>query len=111
MAKAKEPINPFYLLLVAVGVVFLITAFAYGTMAWRATQPVRQTAGAMGVQADQKHPLMAFLDRHGIEALSWELAVLGGATVAAIGLDQRRQRLAEGARGCGPQPEDPPKIR
>ena len=93
MAKTKEPVNPFYVLLAFVGVVFLITAFAYGTMAWRATQPVRQQAREQAM-AQAEHPLTKFLDRHGIELLTWELVALGITTAAAMGLDQRRSRLA-----------------
>ena len=93
MAKAKEPFNPFYVLVAIVGVTFLITAFAYGTMAWRATQPVRQAAREHPAGREQ-HPLLVFLDRHGIELMTWELIALGGATAAAMGLDQRRSRLA-----------------
>ena len=39
MAKAREPVNPFYVLLVLLGIVFLVTACAYGVMAYRALSP------------------------------------------------------------------------
>ena len=39
MAKAKAPVNPFYVLVVVFGVVFVITSCAYGTMAYRAIAP------------------------------------------------------------------------
>jgi hypothetical protein len=97
VAKAKEPINPFYFLLVVVGVVFLITSFAYGMMAWRATQP-RRPSIQQARGSDQQHPLLVFLDRHGIALLAGELAVLTVATAAAMGLDQRRSRIAQNGK-------------
>ena len=82
MAKAKAAINPFYVLLVLVGIVFFVTAFAYGVMAFRADRLGR------AAQLDQSPTgLMAYLDQHGGQLLTWELLALGVATVAAIGSD------------------------
>lgn len=103
MAKTKEPVNPFYVLLVLLGVVFVVTTCAYGTMAWRATQPVasyeaRPTSnGAAEATAapSDNHPLMVLLDKHGIELLGGELLLLALATFGAMGLDSLRTRQAE----------------
>jgi len=84
VAKEKEPINPFYILLVVLGIVFFITACAYGTMAYRAISPDKAEQSS--------HELMAFLDRHGMQLMGLELALLAGATFGAMWLDQFRAR-------------------
>lgn len=91
MAKAKEPVNPFYVLLVLVGIVFLVTACAYGVMAYRAITP------APGGQLEP-HPLTEFLDDHGIEVMGWELGALAAMTFGAMWLDGRRTRQEESNR-------------
>jgi hypothetical protein len=83
MAKAREPVNPFYVLLVLLGIVFLVTACAYGVMAYRALSP------EVARQA-KSHPLTEFLDDHGVELLGGELALLAAASFAAMGLDRWR---------------------
>jgi hypothetical protein len=85
VAKAKAPVNPFYVLVVVFGVVFVITACAYGTMAYRAIAP------AVDAQA-RDQGLMGFLDRYGVQLLGIELAVLGAASLGAMWLDQVRSR-------------------
>jgi hypothetical protein len=99
--KIKEPVNPFYVLLVIVGVVFVITSCGYGLMAWRAMRPEVSRAATdhregetAGVAGREGHPLMRFLDRHGVEVLSGELIVLGAATFGAMWLDGLRTRRA-----------------
>jgi hypothetical protein len=84
VAKPKDPINPFYVLVVLVGVVFVVTTFAYGTMAYRAV-----------AQKDESPGLMSMLDEHGVSILSGELAVLGLVTFGAMWLDGVRSRRAE----------------
>ena len=83
MGKAKEPANPFYVLVIMLGVVFLVTACGYGTMTYRAIAPGAPRDGG-------PHPLMAFLDRYGMELMGGELALLAGATFGAIWLDRFR---------------------
>jgi hypothetical protein len=75
--------NPFYLLLVAVGVAFVVTAFAYGVMAFQSVSSLRRDSAGHGA-----HPLFAWLKQHGDQAMLCELAVLGGLTVAAIATDR-----------------------
>jgi hypothetical protein len=111
--KTKEPLNPFYVLLVIVGVVFLITACGYGLMAWRAIRPELSrtgaararhagsaAAGGAGGPVDS-HPLMVFFDRHGVEVLTGELLVLGAATFGAMWLDRLRLQRAAPAQTHG----------
>ena len=81
MAKPKAPINPLYVLVVLLGIVFAVTSFAYGTMAYRAISPVASLQETPG-------GLMSFLDRYGVQALIAELAALGAATLGAMCLDQ-----------------------
>jgi hypothetical protein len=87
VARQKEPLNPFYIALVALGVVFLVTACAYGVMAYRAIAPARANV--------EPHPLTEFLDRNGVAVLAWELALLAVATFAAMALDRWRSARQE----------------
>ncbi len=89
MAKTKEPINLFYILVVLLGVVFAITSCAYGTMAYRAIAPAADRDVGQG--------LMAFLDRYGIQALAVELTFLAAAAFGAMGLDQYRTKKNNGS--------------
>lgn len=81
MAKPKEPFNPFYVLVIGLGVAFAITTFAYGTMAYRAVAHTEEGPG-----------LMELLDRHGVTIMSVELGLLGVATFGAMWLDGVRSR-------------------
>ncbi len=92
MAQCKERINPFYPLLVLAGVAFALTACAYGVMALKAMSPD---------VADEKHPLMVFLDQHGMLLLGGELALLGVTCVLAMATDGYWSR-----RGADPPPPD-----
>ena len=86
---AKTPLNPFYILLIPAGIVFAVTAFAYGYMAFQAVNAVRAEAGMHA-----GHPLFQWLRVHGDAALLIELAVLAVLTVGAIATD----RLMDGSR-------------
>ena len=95
MARRKEAINPFYPLLVVFGVVFFVTACAYGVMAFRA---VGATPGA-----ETEHVLLVFLNRHGMLLLGAELALLAAASLAAMGTDSYWPR-----RNSAPRPHSQP---
>lgn len=86
--------NPFYAVLVIVGTVFVITACAYGMMAFRAVAP------QMPGDNPQQHPLLHFMDVYGSRLLMIEIAVLALATFAAIGTDDywARRGTAHSAR-------------
>lgn len=79
---AKKWKNPFYTLLIPVGMAFVVTVFAYGFMAFLA---VNGTIIEATSQAG--HPLFAWLDKHGTQLVMWELAVLGVLTFGAIATD------------------------
>jgi hypothetical protein len=66
--------NPFYILLVITGMLFVITAFAFCTMA------VREAEGTEAVS----HGLTALLARYGTKLLIGELILLAVATIGAI---------------------------
>lgn len=84
----KKSANPFYAVLIVVGLMFVVTAAAYGVMATRESQ-----AAVSGQPVDQ-HALMTWMHDHGNAALLGELALLGLATFAAIGTDDYWQRRA-----------------
>jgi hypothetical protein len=87
--------NPFYILLIPVGLAFVVTAFAYGFMAFQAVNATRAEAGRYNA-----HPLFHWLRAHGDAAMIIELAVLAVLTVAAIATDSWFTR-SEAARSEG----------
>jgi hypothetical protein len=87
---AKKTFNPFYVLLIPAGLVFAVTAFAYGYMAFQAVNAIRAEAGAHA-----GHPLFQWLRAHGDAALLIELALLAALTVAAIATDKLWDRAAQ----------------
>ena len=76
----KKPVNPFYVLLVILGVVFGITACAYGVMTVKMST-------VEGIASTSQSPVMKFLNDHGLTVLLVELALLGVACFAAMGTD------------------------
>lgn len=78
----KKKTNPFYVALLVVGIVFGITACAYGVMTVKMLRP----EGADEVRSAGSG-LLFFLDQHGFKVLGVELAVLAALTVAAISTD------------------------
>jgi uncharacterized protein (UPF0333 family) len=74
--------NPFYTLLIPVGLVFVITVFVYVLMA---STELSGTKREVRDQANQ--PLFTWLNEHGTKLVLWELGVLGVLTVGAIATD------------------------
>ena len=85
--------NPFYVLSLVVGVVFLITASAYGVMAFRGAQDA--------LPADDEASLSSFLSKWGVTLFLIELGLLMASTVAAIATDDYWTGGAD-----APTPED-----
>jgi hypothetical protein len=77
-------------MLLAVGIVFALTATAYVVMAFREARPV----AAEAAEHPREHPLMTWMSRHGETALIAELIVLAICTCGAIGTDDYWQRRA-----------------
>ena len=81
--------NPFYVLLVLVGIAFVITASAYSVMAVRGTDRSESALPQAG--------LLGFMDRHGDWLLIVEVLLLGLLTVAAMGMDEIGTRQSQTA--------------
>lgn len=75
---SRKPSNPFYAVLVVIGIAFSVTACAYMVMTVRGLKPA-DPAQASG--------LITFLERHGFTLLMVELGVLALATVLAMATD------------------------
>jgi hypothetical protein len=93
MARMKAPLNPFYPLLVVVGAVFTVTAFAYGLMTVR-------YSGAAYI-ADE-HPLIELMRERGTDFLLWEVAALCVFSIAAMATDRYWSRRGVAARSTTP---------
>ena len=78
MNRSKRRTNPFYVLLVVIGILFTVTACAYGVMTVKQIRPINRSAPSQ---------LMTFLDEHGLTVMIIELTVLAGSTCAAIATD------------------------
>jgi hypothetical protein len=74
--------NPFYAILIPVGLAFVVTGFAYSFMAFQAVN-----AGSEGATLYAEHPLFTWLRANGSTAMLVELAVLAVLTVGAIATD------------------------
>jgi hypothetical protein len=74
--------NPFYTLLIPVGLVFVLTVFAYGFMAFMEVNATKRE-----VRDQANHPLFTWLDANGTRLVLWELGILGVLTVGAIATD------------------------
>ncbi|HVX59429.1 MAG TPA: hypothetical protein VHC19_02470 [Pirellulales bacterium] len=96
MAKKKSGINPFYVLLAPLGIVFTITACAYGVMAFKAVRGERPIAAEEGAaQQRSGAALLEYMDQHGAELMGVELALLAACTFGAISTDRYWTRRAD----------------
>jgi hypothetical protein len=95
MAKKKSGINPFYVLLVLLGIAFTVTACAYGVMAFKAVRRDQDVEAQSSGAA-----MLNYLDRHGAELMGLELALLAACTFAAMSTDRYwiRRETAESRR-------------
>jgi hypothetical protein len=100
MARQKSAVNPFYILLVIVGVVFFVTATAYGVMALRGIQGAAPAADQSGAG------LLKFLDQHGELTLAIEVILLGLATFGAMATDQYWQSRPDKRKSSGTRSDD-----
>jgi len=103
----KKPINPFYVVLVAAGMAFSLTAACYGVLLLRAQRPDARELSSAG----SGRGLLAFVDKYGDRLFVGELLVLGVATVGAITTDQywMRRAIAERAAADLDKTSDPQK--
>ena len=101
MSSDRKPFNPFYVMLVLVGVAFTVTACAYGVMTvrdLRATAPTPPDAAG--------EPLMALLREYGFTLLMVEIGLLAASSVGAMATDDYWTRRA--ARRADLPPSPPP---
>lgn len=80
-----KPVNPFYAVLVVVGITFALTASLYGVMTVRKLDP----------RAAEPTGVMAFMEHQGVTLLIFELVVLALLTFAAIASDDYWMRGAD----------------
>ncbi|MGE0609746.1 MAG: hypothetical protein AB7O62_21830 [Pirellulales bacterium] len=99
MKKSAGPPNPFYVLLVIVGIAFSMTACAYGVMA------VRAVKAGTAVEVSPDNRLIQFLDQHGAKLMAGEIAALAVATVAAMVSDGWWARRSEKSADSSPRGE------
>ena len=98
MMPQKNLTNPFYIVLLAVGAIFAITACAYCVMTVRGLEPRPDEVGLMGL-----------MSQHGLTILIVELVVLGLLTVAAISTDGYWEPEASGRKSdVGPRQAEAP---
>ena len=86
MAKRKEPLNPFYVILVIIGVAFVVTACAFTLLL---LQQNRTTAAG---EFFTSNPLMRLVRDRGMTIMAMEVALLGIASLGAMWLDSHRSR-------------------
>ena len=89
MATTK-PNNPFYIVLLIVGLVFVITACSYFVM----TLQSREASYGRRSEPDNAG-FVEFIDRNGFAALMIELGILAAATFGAMATDDYWTRLAK----------------
>jgi hypothetical protein len=102
MPRKRSAVNPFYVLLIGLGIAFAITASAYSVMTLKAVRPPSVAENTTGGTA-----LLEFLDRHGGQLMASELALLAVATLGAIATDRYWMRRAYDEYRVR-QPEQPP---
>jgi hypothetical protein len=84
----KKAFNPFYVLLVILGVIFGVTACLYGVM-------IVKMSTAVGVAANANSPVLRLMSEHGLTIMLVELGLLGIACFAAMATDSYWTKEAE----------------
>ena len=85
----RKPINPFNVILLVIGILFVLTVCGYSVMAVKGSRPFGTSEATASGQW-----LLNFLDKHGFTALMTELVILALTTFAAIGTDDYWTRRA-----------------
>lgn len=105
MPSKRSPKNPFYVLLVVLGIAFALTACAYSVMTLKAVRRTSDPQSADGTV------LLEFLDEHGAALMAAELVLLAITTVAAISTDrywmQRAYDEHQAGQASRPREENP----
>jgi len=90
VGKHREAFNPFYAVLVVVGVAFAVTACAYGVMTFVSLRAAEAGQNPAALPSS----LAKFMNDYGERLLGGELLLLAVATVGAISTDRYWQRRA-----------------
>ena len=85
MAAASEPRNPFYLLLLIGGMIFIATVLAYAVI------PVLEEKAMNAGQMPPPSPFREALRQHGWKWVLAEVAILVILGMASMGLDRYRR--------------------
>jgi hypothetical protein len=99
---APEPRNPFYFLLLAVSMLFVATAIAYGIL-----PQIEDNAASMGQRAPIS-PFRSALRRDGAMWLLYEVAAIAVVVVLCLGLDWWRAPRSAGQENAKPPVQKPP---
>jgi hypothetical protein len=102
MAAPAEPRNPFYLMLLIAGLVFIVTVLAYVLVPWM--EEKAKDAGEMPPPS----PFRAALRHDGWKWVLAEVPVLVVLGLASMGLDRYRRWKAESQISA--QNSDPTKV-
>mgnify|MGYP006101538141 FL=1 len=108
--ESNKPVpkrNVFYFLLVATGILFATTACAYGVMTVTFIRAA-EMAYNLSPEPVAQPPLIQFLDANGVSLMIYELGVLCFFCIAAIALDEVRDRRAASNESSFEVPADEP---
>ena len=101
MTNQPKYFNPFFALLLVVGVAFVVSSCAYGVMTIKFMNP-----GGPVEQAQVQISFLEFLNRHGFTVLMIELALLTVCTFGAIMTDDFWKERSERKRKMSPPEQD-----
>ena len=107
MSRANKDWNPFYFLLVLVGILFVMTALGYVTSMIRMQSRLSDRS-----RTGPQSPAMRFLAQYGESVLLGEAAALGGLAILAMSLDRWRSRQptkSETHQPADRRPDLPPR--
>lgn len=95
----KPGSNPFYVLLVIIGVAFCITACAYGVMTVKKLHPDEHGYAAGEIRSGAGgEAFLDAVDEHGFSVMMIELGLLAITTFAAIATDEYWSRPSKGGK-------------
>jgi hypothetical protein len=91
-SRKRERINPFYVVLLGVGTLFVITCFGFFVMTLNQIDPAQ-------IAASRQSSFIVLMEEHGLNLLIVELVVLAICTFAAIGTDEYWSKSAAKQEG------------